>query len=417
MTNDALILRAIFDAALEAALPDRKFDGRLPPRPKGRTIVLGAGKASARMAAAFEEAWGRAGGTCEGLVVTRYGHAVPTQSIEIVEAAHPVPDDAGLQAAGRILELAREAGADDLVVCLISGGASALLSLPAEGITFADKQALNRALLKSGAPIGEMNLVRKSLSAIKGGRLAEAVRPARIVTYLISDVPGDDPSSIGSGPTIPERVDPQTALSILRKYDIDVPAHVVKAIEANAVEDAAAGGDLHMLATPKMALDAAAAKAREFGLTPLILGDAIEGEAREAGRVMAGIARSAMMHGEPVRAPCVLLSGGETTVTVRGSGRGGRNAEFLLALALALRDESKISAIACDTDGIDGSEDNAGAWFDVAMFDTAREKGVDLDAHLAGNDAYSAFAALDRLVVTGPTLTNVNDFRAILIRP
>jgi hydroxypyruvate reductase len=417
MTNDALILRALFDAALQAALPDGKFDGHLPSRPKGRTIVLGAGKASARMAAAFEEAWGRVGGTCEGLVVTRYGHAVPTRSVEIVEAAHPVPDEAGLQAAGRILELAKAAGPDDLVVCLISGGASALLSLPAEGITFADKQAINRALLKSGAPIGEMNLVRKSLSAIKGGRLAEAVRPARIVTYLISDVPRDDPSSIGSGPTIPERIDPQTALSILRKYEIDVPAHVAKAIEENAIEDAGAGGAVHMLATPKMALDAAAAKAREFGLTPLILGDAIEGEAREAGRVMAGIARSVVMHGEPVGAPCVLLSGGETTVTVRGSGRGGRNAEFLLALALGLRDEPKISAIACDTDGIDGSEDNAGAWFDSAMFESAREKGIDLDAHLATNDAYSAFAVLDRLVVTGPTLTNVNDFRCILIRP
>lgn len=417
MTNDALILRAIFDEALRSALPDGKFDGRLPPQPKGRTIVLGAGKASARMAAAFEDAWGRTGGTCEGLVVTRYGHAVPTQSIEIVEAAHPVPDEAGLQAAGRILELAKGAGPDDLVVCLISGGASALLSLPAEGITFVDKQALNRALLKSGAPIGEMNLVRKSLSAIKGGRLAAAIRPARIVTYLISDVPGDDPSSIGSGPTIPERIDPQTALSILRKYDIDVPAHVIKAIEANAIDDAVTGGEVHMLATPKMALDAAAAKAREFGLTPLILGDAIEGEAREAGRVMAGIARSVMMYGEPVKAPCVLLSGGETTVTVRGSGRGGRNAEFLLALALALRNEPKISAIACDTDGIDGSEDNAGAWFDAAMFDSARARGIDLDAHLANNDGYSAFAALDRLVVTGPTLTNVNDFRCILIRP
>jgi glycerate 2-kinase len=417
MTNDALILHTLFDEALHSALPDGKFDGRLPPRPKGRTIVLGAGKASARMTAAFEEAWARAGGTCGGLVVTRYGHAVPTQSVEIVEAAHPVPDEAGLQAAGRILQLAREAGPDDLVVCLISGGASALLSLPADGITFADKQALNRALLKSGAPIGEMNLVRKSLSAIKGGRLATAVKPAQIVTYLISDVPGDDPSSIGSGPTIPERVDPQTALSILRKYDIDVPAHVAKAIEENAVEDAGDGGAVHMLATPKMALDAAAAKARGLGLTPLILGDAIEGEAREAGRVMAGIARSAMMYGEPVKEPCVLLSGGETTVTVRGNGRGGRNAEFLLALALALRDEPKISAIACDTDGIDGSEDNAGAWFDSAMFKSAREKGIDLDAHLAGNDAYTAFAALDRLVITGPTLTNVNDFRCILIRP
>ena len=416
MTDDAQILLALFDAALKAALPDGQFDGRLPPRPKGRTIVLGAGKASARMAAAFEEAWAKAGGTCEGLVVTRYGHAVPTRSIEIIEAAHPVPDEAGLNAARRILALAREAGPDDLVVSLISGGASALLSLPAEGITFADKQALNRALLKSGAPIGEMNLVRKSLSAIKGGRLAAAAAPAQLVTYLISDVPGDDPSSIGSGPTIPERVDPQVVLSILGRYRIDVPAHVMEAVAANVVENSVGNGAVHMLATPKMALDAAARKARELGLMPLILGDAIEGEAREVGRAMAGIARSVRQHGEPVAAPCVLLSGGETTVTVRGSGRGGRNAEFLLSLALALRGETGLSAIACDTDGIDGSEDNAGAWFDQAMFAMAREKGVDLASHLDGNDAYSAFAQLDRLVVTGPTLTNVNDFRAILIR-
>jgi glycerate 2-kinase len=416
MPNDAEILHALFDAALKAALPDGKFDGRLPPRPKGRTIVLGAGKASARMAAVFEEAWARAGGTCEGLVVTRYGHAVPTRSVEIVEASHPVPDEAGLNAARRILALAGEAGPDDLVVCLISGGASALLSLPAEGVTLADKQALNRALLTSGAPIGEMNLVRKSLSAIKGGRLAARIGPARLVTYLISDVPGDDPSSIGSGPTIPERVDPEAALSILRRYGIEVPAHIVQAINANAVEQPPAGGEIHMLATPKMALDAAAAKAREFGLTPLILGDALEGEAREVGRVMAGIAHSVLMHGEPLRAPCVLLSGGETTVTVRGKGRGGRNAEFLLSLALALKGEPAISAIACDTDGIDGSEDNAGAWFDSSLLATARERGIDLNLHLAGNDAYSAFARLDRLVVTGPTLTNVNDFRCILVR-
>ncbi|HZW48383.1 MAG TPA: glycerate-2-kinase family protein, partial [Microvirga sp.] len=256
MTDDAQILLALFDAALKAALPDGQFDGRLPPRPKGRTIVLGAGKASARMAAAFEEAWAKAGGTCEGLVVTRYGHAVPTRSIEIIEAAHPVPDEAGLNAARRILALAHGAGPDDLVVCLISGGASALLSLPAEGITFADKQALNRALLKSGAPIGEMNLVRKSLSAIKGGRLAAAAAPAQLVTYLISDVPGDDPSSIGSGPTIPERVDPQVVLSILGRYRIDVPAHVMEAVAANVVENSVGNGAVHMLATPKMALDA-----------------------------------------------------------------------------------------------------------------------------------------------------------------
>jgi hydroxypyruvate reductase len=417
MPNDAEILHALFETALKAALPDGQFDNRLPPQPKGRTIVLGAGKASARMAAAFEEAWTRVGGTCQGLVVTRYGHAVPTRSIEIVEASHPVPDDAGLNAARRILALARDAGPDDLVICLISGGASALLSLPAEGVTLADKQALNRALLKSGAPIGEMNLVRKSLSAIKGGRLAASVGHAQLVTYLISDVPGDDPSSIGSGPTIPERIDPDVALSILRKYSIDVPAHVVQTIKANAIESPVEGGSIHMLATPKMALDAAAAKAREFGLAPLILGDAIEGEAREVGRVMAGMARSAMMYGEPVKAPCVLLSGGETTVTVRGQGRGGRNAEFLLSLALELKGETAISAIACDTDGIDGSEDNAGAWFDHALFESARQKGIDLSSHLAGNDAYTAFAHLGRLVVTGPTLTNVNDFRCILIRP
>ncbi|PVE23091.1 glycerate kinase [Microvirga sp. KLBC 81] len=416
MTDDALILRALFDAALAAALPDGKFDERLPSKPKGRTIVLGAGKASARMAATFEEAWAKAGGTCEGLVVTRYGHAVPTRAIEIVEAAHPVPDEAGLNAAKRILALAHEAGPDDLVVCLISGGASALLSLPAEGITFADKQDLNRALLKSGAPIGEMNVVRKSLSAIKGGRLAAAVGPAQLVTYLISDVPGDDPSSIGSGPTIPEQIDPEAALSILAKYSIDVPLHVVRTIRRNAVESSIEGGTVHMLATPKMALDAAAGKAREFGLKPLILGDAIEGEAREVGRAMAGIARSVRLYGEPVTVPCILLSGGETTVTVRGAGRGGRNAEFLLSLALSLRGEAGIAAIACDTDGIDGSEDNAGAWFDQAMFAAAQERGIDLASHLARNDAYSAFSQLDRLVVTGPTLTNVNDFRAILIR-
>jgi len=416
MTDDTLILRALFDAALKAALPDGKFEGRLPPKPKGRTIVLGAGKASARMAAAFEDAWATIGGASEGLVVTRYGHAVPTRFIEIVEAAHPVPDEAGLDAAGRILSLAQEAGPDDLVVCLISGGASALLSLPVEGVTFADKQAVNRALLKSGAPIGEMNTVRKSLSAIKGGRLAAAVAPAHLVTYLISDVPGDSPASIGSGPTIPERIDPEVALSILGKYGIEVPAHVVQAIRANAVENPVEGGNVHMLATPKMALDAAADKAREFGVVPLILGDAIEGEAREVGRAMAGIARSARMHKTPAAPPCVLLSGGETTVTVRGQGRGGRNAEFLLGLALALRGETGMSAIACDTDGIDGSENNAGAWFDQTMFTAADEMKLDLYAYLAENDAYSAFERLDRLVVTGPTLTNVNDFRAILIR-
>lgn len=416
MPKDAEILRALFEAALGAALPDGKFDKCLPLKPKGRTIVLGAGKASARMAAAFEDAWRRAGGTCEGLVVTRYGHAFPTRSIEIVEAAHPVPDEAGMSAARRILQLAASAGSDDLVVCLISGGASALLSLPAQGITLADKQALNRALLRSGAPIGEMNQVRKALSAIKGGRLAASVGDAQLVTYLISDVPGDDPASIGSGPTIPERSDPEAALTILRKYRIDIPGHIAQAIRANAIEHDVQGGSVHMLATPKMALDAAAAKAREFGLNTLILGDAIEGEAREVGRVMAGIASSVVQHDEPVRRPCILLSGGETTVTVRGHGRGGRNAEFLLGLAVALKGQPRISAIACDTDGIDGSEDNAGAWYEPALHDLARKSGIDLEKHLSDNDAYAAFAQLGCLIVTGPTLTNVNDFRCILVR-
>ncbi|MDF2811827.1 MAG: hydroxypyruvate reductase [Microvirga sp.] len=417
MSNDPEILRLLFQTALEAALPDGKFDGRLPALPRGRTIVLGAGKASARMAAAFEDAWGRAGGSCEGLVVTRYNHGAKTSRIEVVEAAHPVPDQAGVDAAKRILALAQSATADDLVVCLISGGASALLSLPAAGITLEDKQSINRALLRSGAPIGEINLVRKSLSAIKGGRLGASVGAAQLVTYLISDVPGDDPSSIGSGPTLSDIVHPETALGILHRYRVAVPDHVITAIRANTTVAPARRSVVHMLATPKMALDAAAKQAKALGLAPMILGDAIEGEAREVARVFAGIARSVVEHAEPLGPPCVLLSGGETTVTVRGNGRGGRNAEFLLALALAVGKGSRISAIAGDTDGIDGSESNAGAWFDGSLFDEAEKRGIDLAACLENNDAYAAFEALDRLVVTGPTLTNVNDFRCILIRP
>ncbi len=417
MLSDADILHKLFQTALEAALPDGKFDTCLPARPKGRTLVLGAGKASARMAMAFEEAWGRTGGTCEGLVVTRYGHGAPTQQIEIVEASHPVPDQAGLDAARRILALAKSAGPDDLVVCLISGGASALLSLPADGITLADKQAINRALLRSGAPIGEMNVVRKSLSAIKGGRLAASIGEAQLVTYLISDVPGDDPSSIGSGPTISHDSDPDEVLSILRRYQIPVSDSVVAAIRANTTQSSTRDHTIHMLATPMMALEAAARQAQEIGLMPMILGDSIEGEAREVARVFAGIVRSVIGHGTPIAPPCVLLSGGETTVTMRGSGRGGRNAEFLLALALEVGEDSRVSAIACDTDGIDGSETNAGAWFEAGIGCRAASQGIDLPRFLADNDAYTAFEALDRLVVTGPTLTNVNDFRCILIRP
>ena len=412
--TDREILLALFETALAAALPEGKFTERLPEPPKGRTIVIGAGKASARMARAFEEEWGR---PCEGLIVTRYGHGCATRHIEIVEASHPVPDQAGLDAARRILELARSAGPDDLVVCLMSGGASALLTLPAQGLTLADKQALNRALLKSGAPIGVMNKVRKSVSAIKGGRLAAAIAPARAVTYLISDVPGDDPGAIGSGPTIPEASDPEAVLGLLKAWKVEVDAKMAAVIRANMVAgDAIAGQEVHMIATPLMALEAAAEKARELGIAPLILGDAIEGEAREAGIVFAGIATSAALHGVPARAPCVLLSGGETTVTVRGKGRGGRSVEFLLSLAVALKAIAGVSAISCDTDGVDGTEDNAGAWFDAALLAEAEAKGMKAQAFLADNDGYSFFGALDRLVVTGPTLTNVNDFRAILVR-
>jgi glycerate-2-kinase len=411
--TDGEILTSLFQTALDAALPDGKFDDIIPAQPSGRTIVIGAGKASARMAAAFEAAWRH---PCEGLIVTRYGHGAPTRYIEIVEAAHPVPDEAGLAAAQRILALAQSAGPEDLVVCLMSGGASALLSLPAPGVTLADKQAINTALLKSGAPIHEMNLVRKSLSAIKGGRLAAAIAPAALVTYLISDVPGDDPAAIGSGPTIPEASDPERALAILARYGIAVEPHIEQAIHNNIVTASNAGGEVHMLATPKMALDAAAEKARSFGLTPLILGDAIEGEAREVASLMAMIATSVEEHDTPAPRPCVLLSGGETTVTVKGTGRGGRNAEFLLALLMALGQRSGISAIACDTDGIDGMETNAGAWFDETLLARAEAGRLSGDQYLANNDAYSFFDALGQLVVSGPTLTNVNDFRAIIVR-
>ncbi|MBZ9935935.1 glycerate kinase [Mesorhizobium sp. BR1-1-16] len=414
--TDQAILLALFEAALAAALPDGRFEGHLPDPPKGRVIVLGAGKGAARMAAAFEAAWIGAGhAPPEGLVVTRYGHREPTQFIEVVEAAHPVPDAAGLMASERILARAKEAGPDDLVVFLMSGGASALMALPAAGLTLEDKQRINRALLKSGAPIGAMNRVRKSLSAIKGGRLAAAAAPARMITYLISDVPGDDPGAIGSGPTIPEASDAEDALAILAEHGIAVDDRIAAAMRANIVS-AGAGGEVVMLATPKMALDAAAVKAREMGLATLVLGDALEGEARDVARVLAAIATFAKAHGEPLAPPGVILSGGETTVTVRGTGRGGRNAEFLLALALALGDQEGIAAIACDTDGIDGSEDNAGAWFEAGLLAAARSIGLDAAAFLANNDGYGFFATLDRLVVTGPTLTNVNDFRAILIR-
>ncbi|WP_102782536.1 glycerate kinase [Thalassospira sp. GB04J01] len=419
MTTAREKLLAMMDAALKAADPAVQIPLNMPAKPKGKTIVIGAGKASANMARAFEKAWE---GPLEGLVVTRYGHAVACEKIEIVEASHPVPDAAGQKAAERILEIVKKAGPDDLVVCMISGGGSALLALPGPGLTLEDKQSISKALLRSGATISEMNCVRKHLSAIKGGRLAQASAPARMVTYLVSDVPGDDPAIIASGPTVADPTTGKDALDILRHYQIDIPT-AAKDLLTNSTHETVKPGDAcfdgHetvMLARPQDSLEAAAKIARELGLNPVILGDAIEGEAREVAIMHAGIAHQVANHGQPAAKPCVLLSGGETTVTVRGKGgRGGRNSEFLLSLLIQFRDQAGLSALAIDTDGIDGSEDNAGAIIDPTSWQKGQDAGIDLREYLANNDAYSAFAKIDDLLVTGPTLTNVNDFRAILI--
>lgn len=412
------LLRTMFDAAVARAMPDKCVPPYLPQRPKGRTIVVGAGKAAATMAKAVEDHWE---GELTGLVVTRYGHHVPCRRIEVVEAAHPVPDLAGREAAERILKMVQGASAEDLVLCLISGGGSALLALPAPGLTLQDKQAINRALLKSGANITEMNCVRKHLSAIKGGRLAAACHPARVVTLTISDVPGDDPAVIASGPTVPDRTTFADARAILRKYGITEPLSVIGHLDAAAEETPKPGDprlarcETHLIAAPQQSLEAAAEIAVRAGVTPLILGDSLEGEAREVALVHAGIARQAARRGQPAAAPCVLLSGGETTVSVRGHGRGGRNVEFLLALAVALDGEAGVHALAGDTDGVDGTEDNAGALIGPDTLARAAAAGVDAKARLADNDGYGFFSALGDLVKTGPTLTNVNDFRAILI--
>jgi glycerate 2-kinase len=416
-------LRGLLGAALDAADPAKTLPGFLPPAPKGRTIVIGAGKAAAKMARAVEDHWP---GALTGLVVTRYGHAVPCQRIEVVEASHPVPDAAGEDAARRILGMVQGLTRDDLVICLMSGGASALLALPAPGLSLADKQAVTRDLLRCGATIAEINCVRKHLSAIKGGRLAAAAHPARVATFAISDVPGDDPAVIGSGPTV---ADPSTfaeARGILAKYRLTPSPKVMNRLAASDDESPKpgdprqAGASYQLIATPLAALEAAAKRAREHGVAPLILGDAIEGEAREVARIQAALARRAAAGrlatgGQPLPLPAVLLSGGETTVTVKGKGRGGRNAEFLLALALALDGQKGVFALAADTDGIDGTESNAGALIGPDTIARAKAKGLDLAANLADNDAWSAFDALGDLLVTGPTFTNVNDFRAILV--
>ena len=413
-------LRRLFQAALDAADPALVVPPHLPRPPRGRTVVLGAGKASAAMAAAVEANWpaGRLD-DLSGLVVTRYGHGTDCRRIEIVEAAHPVPDPAGLRAAERVLELARDAGPEDLVLCLISGGGSALLSLPAPGLTLADKQGVSHALLRCGATISEMNCLRKHLSAIKGGRLAAAAAPARVLTLLISDVPGDDPATIASGPTVPDPTSFAEARAVLERYGITPPDAVRRHLEAAEDESPKpgdprlAGAETVMVARPAGSLDAAAEAARAAGAEVRILGDDLEGEARDLGRQQAEEALGLL----PVDRPLVLLSGGETTVTMTGKGRGGRNAEYLLGLTLAAAGNPRLHAIACDTDGIDGSEDNAGALSGPDSLRRARDLGFDPEACLAGHDSYGFFQALGDLVVTGATLTNVNDFRAILLLP
>ena len=412
------LLMRMFEAAVAAVSPAVCVPPHLPPCPPGRTVVVGAGKAAAAMARAVEDRWA---GPLEGLVVTRYGHGVPTRRIKVVEAAHPVPDEAGQRAAERMLSLVQGLDRDDMVLCLISGGGSALLSLPSGGVPLADKRAVTAQLLRSGAAISEINTVRKHLSAIKGGRLAAAAAPARVVTLAISDVPGDDPAIIASGPTVPDPSTFADARAVLARYRVEPPAAVLRHLADERKETIKPGDPrlanvvTEIVATPQQALEAAAMVAVAHGVMPLVLGDSIEGESREVARVMAGIADSVQRHRQPLPPPAVLISGGETTVTVRGGGRGGRNAEFALALALALDGRAGVHAIACDTDGIDGTEDNAGALVAPDTLTRAAAGGIDARTRLADNDAYGLFAALDDLVVTGPTLTNVNDFRAVLV--
>ena len=414
--DKAALLRSMFDAAVAAADPMVCVPSHLPAPPSGRLIVVGAGKASARMARAVEAHWE---GPLEGLVVTRYGHGTPCERIEIREAAHPVPDAAGEAATRAILDLANGAGEDDLVLALISGGGSALLTAPAGDVTLEQKRALNDALLRSGAPIGAMNTVRKHLSLVKGGRLAAAAHPARLLALMISDVPGDDPGTIASGPTVGTESTGEDAAAILRAWNIAIPPSVEAALAGSAPpapdDPRLSRIENRIVAAPQLSLEAAAETARVAGYTPIILGDAIEGESREVARVLAAIALQVRRHDQPAPAPCALLSGGETTVTIRGEGRGGRNVEFLLALALALDGTEGIAALAADTDGVDGAEEIAGAIVDPTTLARARQAGLDPAAMLASNDAHSFFEALGDGVVTGPTLTNVNDFRAILI--
>ena len=419
-------LLALFNAAIAQAVPGPEIAAFLPPPPKGRTLVLGAGKAGGSMAAAVDALWPK-NAPMTGLVVTRYDYVPPAYQsnpgrIEVVEAAHPVPDEAGRRAARRIAELTRGLTRDDLVLCLISGGASSLLAMPAEGIALEEKQAINKALLKSGAAIDEMNCVRKHLSAIKGGRLAAMCAPARVVTLLISDVPGDSPQVIGSGPTVPDTTTCADALNILARFGVEIPAAARAGLRSGAFETPKPGDarfeghQAHMIATPQQSLQAAAALARASGIGVHVLSDEMEGESREVGKVHAALARYVARHGAPFAKPCVILSGGETTVTVKSKGgRGGRATEFLLGCAIALQGEPGVHVLAGDTDGIDGVEDNAGAFVTPSTLARAQAAGLKAQDFLDRNDAYGFFAPLGDLIVPGPTFTNVNDFRALLV--
>lgn len=407
------LLKRLFGAAVDSADPAKTVARHLPERPRGRVVVVGAGKSAAAMARAVEAEWS----DVTGVVVTRYGHAVPTRNIEVIEASHPVPDQAGADAAQRILAAVQGLGPDDLVLALISGGGSALMTAPASGLTLADKMQVNKLLLASGAPISVMNRVRRRLSAIKGGRLALAAAPAKLVTLAISDVPADDPLAIASGPTVHDPEADADLSDVAQMLGPDLPEAARRLLLEAPEPLPAFEADYRMISTPLLALQAAAEIAKAAGVTPLIMGDAIEGEAAAAGQVMAGIARSAALHGLPVKGPAVLLSGGETTVSIGASkpGKGGRNTEFLLALAVALDGQPGIHALSGDTDGIDGSEDAAGAIITPDTLARARAAGLDPRAVLAAHDSYSLFDRIGDLVKTGPTLTNVNDFRAVLI--
>jgi len=411
-------LKRLFDAAVAAADPERALAAHLPARPKGRTVVVGAGKGAAQLAAAFERLWGA---PVEGVVVTRYGYACATRRIRVLEAAHPVPDAAGLAASAALLTAVEGLTADDLVVALVCGGGSALLPAPPEGLTLEDEMAVNAALLASGAPISAMNAVRKHVSRIKGGRLALAAHPARVATLVVSDIPGDDPALVASGPTVPDAVGRETALAVIARYGMALPDAVMRHIERAESEaprpddPRLARNETHVIASARLSLEAAAAEAQAQGVAAAILSDAIEGEARDVARVHGAIAREIAARGRPFAAPVVLLSGGETTVTLRGRGKGGRNSEFALSLAQDIEGLAGVTVLAADTDGIDGSEANAGAFADGGTRARLRAAGRDQAAMLADNDAWTAFDALGDLFVTGPTGTNVNDFRAVLI--